>query len=63
MDETLISMISSVGFPIVMCFILVHKMEKQDSIYRESEEKLRAIIEKNTLAINTLAERLGGEKK
>lgn len=61
MDETTVSLISSVGFPIVMCFVLIRKMEKQDEIYKETEEKLRTIIEQNTLAITTLAERMKKE--
>lgn len=53
--------ISSVGFPIVMCLILLYKMDKQETLYRENEKNLRDVIERNTLAINDLCNKVKEE--
>lgn len=51
--------ISSIGFPAVMCLILLYKMDKQAQMYSESETKLREVIINNTVMIKELCIRLG----
>lgn len=55
--------ISSIGFPAVMCLILLYRMDKQANMYAESESKLREVIANNTMMINELCIRLGGTNK
>lgn len=54
--------ISSIGFPAVMCLILLYRMDKQATLYSESEAKLRECITNNTIMIKELCIRLGGQK-
>lgn len=51
--------ISTIGFPAVMCLILLYRMDKQAIMYSESESKLREVITNNTVMIKELCIRLG----
>lgn len=51
--------ISTIGFPAVMCLILLYRMDKQAQMYSESEMKLREVITNNTVMIKELCIRLG----
>lgn len=51
--------ISTIGFPTVMCLILLYRMDKQAIMYSESESKLREVITNNTVMIKELCIRLG----
>lgn len=51
--------ISTIGFPAVMCLILLYRMDKQAQMYAESESKLREVITNNTVMIKELCIRLG----
>lgn len=51
--------ISTIGFPAVMCLILLYRMDKQAQMYSESETKLREVITNNTVMIKELCIRLG----
>ena len=50
--NTVTSLVSSIGFPIVMCFILFKYIQTEIS-------DMRKVIEKNTEAIISLTKRLG----
>ena len=50
--------ISTVGFPIVMCLILVKYLEGIEQTYQDELKELRKSIDANTLTITKLAERL-----
>lgn len=52
--ETIISLISSVGFPIVACVVMFQYMGKQDDKHREDITRLQEIIENNTKVMNEL---------
>lgn len=49
-------LISSVGFPIVMCLILVYRMKEQEKDYREQETRFQQMIDNNTNALNNLSD-------
>lgn len=55
----IITMISTLGFPIVMSLLLYVKIDKQDQIHREELNKMTETIQNNTLAIQKLVDRLG----
>lgn len=56
-----ISSISTVGFPIVMCLIMFFQLEKQNERHKEEMDKISEAINNNTVALTQLAERIGGE--
>lgn len=53
--ESMVTFISSVGFPIIACFM----MYKQNV---EVLEKIRDVVEKNTLTIKELIARIENER-
>lgn len=56
-----VSSISTVGFPIVMCLIMFFQLEKQNERHKEEMDKISEAINNNTIALTKLAERIGGE--
>ena len=56
MYDNLVTFISSVGFPIVACFM----MYKQNT---EVLEKVRDVVEENTLIIKELVTKMNAEKE
>ena len=59
MDVT--NLITSVGFPIVMCLLMYNRMNTHDEAHKEEMEKLTESLNNNTLAIMQLSERIGKE--
>lgn len=58
------SIISSVGFPIVMCIIMFEYLQKESENHREETSSLKDAITKLEEAIITLTERMNkGEEK
>lgn len=55
----LLQSVSTLGFPIVMCFIIMKYMKEKDQINREELKELSKAIENNTLVIGKLMERIG----
>lgn len=53
--QTIVSLISSVGFPIVMTFVLFKFTSEILNQHKEERSEMMSIIEKNTEAINNLA--------
>lgn len=59
MDMNVVTtMIGSLGFPIVMCLLLLVRMEKQDEQHREEMSKLTDSLNNNTVAITNLTAKL-----
>lgn len=52
----IITMITNLGFPICMTIYLLYYMNKLDEKHDKEVEKLREIVEKNTLALISLKE-------
>lgn len=52
--QMVMTAISTVGFPIVMCAALFWKMDKQDEEHKEEMEKTAEAINNNTLVIREL---------
>lgn len=59
--DVFIQMVSSVGFPIVMCVYTMYTMQKMNEQHREEVAKLSETIDNNTQAINDLALKLKEE--
>lgn len=62
MDYTAIAqLVGSLGFPIVACVMLYVRMEKQSEEHKEEVSKLTEAIHNNTLVMQKLIDKLGGE--
>lgn len=59
--QSVTTLISSVGFPIVACIYLIWTHGKEKDKDNETIETMRKTVENNTIAIVKLCERLGDE--
>lgn len=55
--QMVMTAISTVGFPIVMCAALFWKMDKQDKEHKEEMQKIAEAINNNTLVIRELVDK------
>ena len=60
--NTIISIVSGLGFPIVACFGCAWYINKQSDSHKEEIEKITTALNNNTLALTRLIDRLGGEE-
>lgn len=58
LGNAVIQWISAVGFPIVMCLILIKYLEGIEQTYQDELKELRNSIDVNTITLTKLAERL-----
>lgn len=56
--SAIVQAISTVGFPIVMCLILLYYMHKNDERYDTQIQKLTESVNNNTQAITQLVQKL-----
>lgn len=56
--NTVMQLVTTLGFPIVCCIALFWRMIKSDENHKEEMDKLSEALNNNTLAINKLNERL-----
>lgn len=57
--QMIMTAISTVGFPIVMCAALFWKMDNQDKEHKEEMRKTAEAINNNTLVIRELVDKFG----
>lgn len=55
--------VSTVGFPIVMCIILIYYLNKMTESHKDEISEMRKTIENNTLAVQHLADSMANFKK
>ena len=60
---TITSLIGSLGFPIVMCLILVFRMDKQDEQHKIEMDKITEALTNNTVALTNLTSKIEGMSK
>lgn len=56
--NTIIQIVGSLGFPIVMCGALFWRMVKSDEQHKEEMDKLGEALNNNTIAITKLSDNL-----
>lgn len=61
--QMVITAISTVGFPIVMCGALFWKMDKQDKEHKEEMNKSTEAINNNTVVLQKLMQMLSDKIK
>lgn len=59
--QAIMQAITTVGFPIVVCLIMIYLNEKQDERHREEMKEIKTAIENNTIALTKLIDKLGSE--
>lgn len=59
--NTIIQLVGSLGFPIVMCGALFWRMVKSDEQHKEEMDKLSMALNNNTIAITNLSDKLDKE--
>lgn len=57
--NTLVQLIGSLGFPIAACIACFWMLNKERDDHKAEMTKVTEAINNNTLALNTLVERLG----
>jgi len=60
--QTLASLVSSIGFPIVCCGVLFYMNNQQNKAHREEIDKLTETVNNNTVAVEKLVILLGSGK-
>ena len=58
-----VSLIGSVGFPIVACIALFMQMKEINKSHKEEIDELRKAIENNTLVVQKLVDQEAKEQK
>lgn len=58
----IVSVISSVGFPITMTLILLWYIYDSNNKHQEEIDKMSEALNNNTIAITKLLDKLGGDK-
>ena len=61
--QTLASLVSSIGFPIVCCGVLFYMNNQQQKAHKEEIEKLSETVNNNTIAVEKLLLVLGSDNK
>lgn len=59
----IITAISTLGFPIVMCAALFWKMNKQDEEHKYEMDKVSEALNNNTLALQHMVDVLTGKEE
>lgn len=59
----LAQIISSVGFPIAMCLLLLKVMKENNDTNAKIIDDLRTTINKNTIILTKIYEKLGSDEK
>lgn len=62
MDQTVISAISSLGFPVVCCLIILYMYWKSDQTHKAEVDKLSEAVQNNTIVMEKILERLEVKK-
>lgn len=62
MDQTIMNAISSLGFPIVCCLIILYMYWKSDQTHKAEVDKLSEAVQNNTVVMEKILERLEVKK-
>ena len=60
-SNTIIQLVGSLGFPIVMCGALFWRMVKSDEQHKAEMDKLSEALNNNTIALTKLSDNLDKE--
>lgn len=57
--EGVVTAISTIGFPIVMCLILLKFQKDESAEHKEETEKFTEALNRNTLVLQKLCDKMG----
>lgn len=57
--EGIVTAISTIGFPIVMCLILLKFQKDESAEHKEETEKFTEALNRNTLVLQKLCDKMG----
>lgn len=60
METEILNMISTVGFPIVMCILMWYQMQKNNELHKEEVDSLKDVINEVKIALTELKDAIGG---
>lgn len=56
----IITLVTQLGFPVAVCLILMYYIKYINDQHRAESDKMREVLENNTLALQRLADKIGG---
>lgn len=59
----IVTAVSSVGFPIVMCIIIFYYMEKESESHKEEVNGLKEVLTDLKISITQLTDKIGGGRE
>lgn len=59
----IVTAVSTVGFPIVMCVIIFYYMEKESESHKEEVNGLKEVLNDLKISIVQLTDKIGGGKE
>lgn len=61
--QEVVTAISTVGFPIVMCILIFYYMEKESESHKQEVDGLKEVLTDLKISITQLTDKIGGGKK
>lgn len=60
--QDVVTAISTVGFPIVMCILIFYYMEKESESHKQEVDGLKEVLTELKISITQLTDKIGGGK-
>lgn len=60
--DNVVQIVTQLGFPISMCLLLFWYVTKKDEAHREEMNKMAEAVNNNTIVMQKLIDRMGGDK-
>lgn len=60
--QDVVTAISTVGFPIVMCILIFYYMEKESESHKQEVDGLKEVLTDLKISITQLTDKIGGGK-
>ena len=61
--QEVVTAISTVGFPIVMCILIFYYMEKEAEAHKQEVDGLKEVLTDLKISITQLTDKIGGGKE
>ena len=61
--QEVVTAISTVGFPIVMCILIFYYMEKESESHKQEVDGLKEVLTELKISITKLTDNIGGGKE
>ena len=61
--QDVVTAVSTVGFPIVMCILIFYYMEKEAASHKQEVDGLKEVLTELKISITQLTDKIGGGKE